>query len=347
MSKAATAILVKSRAKYGKRLTLSDYDSLLGCKSVADIASYLRNSTHYNVSLEGIKEASVHRGNLEQLLRGKIYEDFAELCRFESSIGEHYFEYLTMKTEIDRLLNYMRYFIAGHPEKFIILRGGFFTDHSKINFLQLTEAKTAGDILLQLKHTPYYKLLAPFLSDDNKIDFTMVEAQLDRYLYEQTQLMIERRFSGDEKQELKNLFAESAELDDIRKIIRAKKYYKMSDDFLRAQLNGISRFLSRRKLNELIECENEEQIMSLLKKSAYRHVLSRLEFSYIDELAQRIKFDFCRRAMCYSPHAAVVMASTITTFEIEVENITNIIEGKRYGVENDIIKKMLILERTV
>lgn len=347
MSKAATAILVKSRAKYGRRLTASDYDSLLGCKSVADIASYLRNSTHYNVSLEGIKEASLHRRNLEQLLRSKIYEDFAELCRFESSIGEHYFEYLTLKTEIDYFINFMRYFIAGHPEQFIILRGGFFAEHSKIDFLHLTEAKTPSDILAQLKNTPYHKLLSPFLSDDSKIDFTMIEAQLDRYLYHKTQAMIEKRFSGDEKVQLQNLFAEDAELEDIRRIIRAKKYYHVSDDVLRSQLIGIPRYLSRRQLVGLIECEDEEQIMNLLKKTAYRHVLGRLDFSYIDELAQRIKFDFCRKAMCYSPHAAVVMASTITTFEIEVENITNIIEGKRYGVENDTIKKMLILERTV
>ena len=84
-----------------------------------------------------------------------------------------------------------------------------------------------------------------------------------------------------------------------------------------------------------------------MKKTRYRLILDKTDFTYFDWLADRIKYDFCRKHMCFSTHAAVVMASTIIVFEIEIENITNIIEGKRYGVDNDTIKNMLILERTV
>ena len=38
------------------------------------------------------------------------------------------------------------------------------------------------------------------------------------------------------------------------------------------------------------------------------------------------------------------MASAINLSETEIYNITNIIEGKRYGVERDVIKAMLILD---
>ena len=51
--------------------------------------------------------------------------------------------------------------------------------------------------------------------------------------------------------------------------------------------------------------------------------------------------------MRYSTNSSVVLISTVTVFETEVENITNIIEGKRYGVDNENIKKLLILERAV
>lgn len=347
MSKASTAILVKSRAKYGKRLTERDYEELLSCKSVGDIAVYLRNSTHYNVTLEGIKEAAVHRGNLEQLLRSKIFADFAELCKFESSIGEHYFEYLMMKNEIDRLLVFLRYFISGHGEKYLSVLPDFFSRHSKIDFAAITESKTFDDVLAHLRGTEYAKLLAPFAGDDNSFDFTTVESVLDKYLYKKTAEMIKKNFEGDERDELLKLFKSTAELDNIRRIYRAKKYFNISEDTLRAQLNETRSILTARQLNEMISCENADEVLSLMKKTRYHLVMDKTDYSYFDWLAERIKFDVCRKHMCFSTHAAVVMASTIIVFQIEIENITNIIEGKRYGVDNDIIKKMLILERTV
>lgn len=347
MSKAATAILVKSRAKYGRRLVARDYDELLSCKNVSDIVAYLRTNTHYNVSLDGIREAAVHRGNLEQLLKSKIYNDFAELCKFERSIGEHYFEYLMMKNEIDRLLVFLRYFTAGYPEKYLFALPDFFSKNSKIDFVGITESKSFDDILNHLKRTDYYSLLSPFQTNDGTFDFTTAESVLDRYLYQQTEKMIDKNFSGKEKQELKRLFATSAELDNIRKIYRAKEYFGVSETMLKAQLNDMRALLNKTQYNSLISCESAAEVIDILKKTKYKFEIEKCEFSFIDELANRVKFDFFRREMCFSSYAAVVMAATIFIFEIEIENITNIIEGKRYGVDNELIKKMLILERVV
>ena len=126
MSSASTAILVKSRAKFGRRLTTKDYDELLSCRNILDITNFLKTNTHYGSVLENIRESAVHRGNLESLLKQKMYNDFARLCSFERSIGEHYFEYLLLRSEIDQLLLFLRYFTAGTPEKFIFNLPDFF-----------------------------------------------------------------------------------------------------------------------------------------------------------------------------------------------------------------------------
>lgn len=347
MSKAATAMLVKSRAKFGRRLTQHDYDEMLSCQTVGDIAAYLRSSTHYNVSLDGIKEAAVHRGNLEQLLRTKMYQDFAELCKFERSIGEHYFEYLMTKNEIDRLLVFLRYLIAGHPEKYLFTLPDFFSKNSKIDFVSITEAKSFSDLLDKIKNTDYYPLLLPFDIESAPPDFTMIEAVLDRYRYQKACEMARRHFRGEEREELIKLFCITAELDSIRRIYRAKKYFDVSEDTLKAQLSDKSYMLNKRRRAELIGCESEADVLDILKQTKYRTFFDKNEFTFIDDFAARIKYDYCRKMMRFSPHAAVVMASTIVVFETEIENITNIIEGKRYGVDNDSIKRMLILERTV
>ncbi len=341
---ASTAVLVKSRAKFGAMLTGQDYESLLSCKNIPEIVTYLRSNTHYNVTLEGIKEAAVHRGNLEALLRKKIYSDFAELCFFERSIGEHYFEYIMVKNEIDMLSVFLRYFVAGTPEKFLFTLPNFFSKHSKIDFITIVECKTYDDILQHLKNTAYYKLLLPFQPQENgRLDFTTIEAVLDRYLHVFARDLFSKNFSGEESEQLIEIMSMRAELENLRKIYRAKKYYQISGDMIRALLNNERCYLNKRQLEEMLECENEQDVLDLMKKTKYRHVMKKIPFQFIDDFADRILFDYCRRKMRFSTHAAVVMASTIELYEIEVKNLTNIIEGKRYMVDTSEIRELLIL----
>ena len=65
MSSTSFAVLAKARAKFGKRLTEKDYNSLLNSNSVAEVMSYLKSYTHYAEALRDINERDVHRGRLE------------------------------------------------------------------------------------------------------------------------------------------------------------------------------------------------------------------------------------------------------------------------------------------
>ena len=118
MSSSSTAVLVKSRAKYGKLLKAKQYSELLNCKSTSDIVTYLKSNTHYSNSLEGLQNSVIHRGNLELVLKRHMYDDFANLYSFERLVGEHYFEYMLLKSEVDQLSLFLRYFLAGKAETF-------------------------------------------------------------------------------------------------------------------------------------------------------------------------------------------------------------------------------------
>lgn len=345
MSSASTAILVKSRAKFGRRLTTKDYDELLSCRNILDITNFLKTNTHYGSVLENIRESAVHRGNLESLLKQKMYNDFARLCSFERSIGEHYFEYLLLRSEIDQLLLFLRYFTAGTPEKFIFNLPDFFKNSTKFDIEGLTQAKTYDDILQAIKFTKYYKLLIPFKPAEGKNpDFTIIESVLDRYMYEFTDHMVNRYFKGEERKELRRIFGIQGELDNIRKAYRAKRYYNTADDVVKSLFNSEEIYLNRRTTEQIVTAEKSDDILEILNKTRYRHYLSKFEYSYIDDLAKRILYNYCRRKMHTSKHAAVVMASAIMLSEIEIENITNIIEGKRYEVDADTIRQLLILD---
>ncbi len=346
MSSASTAILVKSRAKFGRRLKKKDYDDLLACKSTGDIVTYLKSNTHYNVTLEGLHEAAIHRGNLEALLRRSMYDDFANLCSFERSVGEHYFEYLLLKSEIDQLLLFFRYFAADTPQTFPFALPDFFKYSSKLNVAELTHAKSYEEILNILKPTRFYKVLLPFepLPNTGLPDFTLMESALDRYLYSQTKVLCKKYFFGNTQKELLTIFGAQAELDNIRRIFRSKKYYDATADELKAMMNNQHLYLSKRAMNALLEAKDEKEVISLLRQSKYRLFIDKIPYSYIDDFARRFVYGYCRKKMHFSKESAVVMASAINLAETEIYNITNIIEGKRYGVDPDTIKAMLILD---
>ena len=61
----SNVILAKARAMYGRRLTRANYRELLECRTVSEVASYLKNQTSYGSILAGINESDIHRGQLK------------------------------------------------------------------------------------------------------------------------------------------------------------------------------------------------------------------------------------------------------------------------------------------
>ena len=86
----SNAILAKSRAMYGRRLTERNYTELLNCHSVNEVANYLKNRTAYADIFEGTTTTDIHRGQLETMLKKRVFDQYASLCRYEMSIGQDF-----------------------------------------------------------------------------------------------------------------------------------------------------------------------------------------------------------------------------------------------------------------
>lgn len=93
-SMSSNAILAKARTMYGRRLTDKDYEDLLACKTVPEVATYLKNETVYSEILSGLNENDVHRGQLETLLRKKIFYEKVSLAKFDMTFRKISFGFL-------------------------------------------------------------------------------------------------------------------------------------------------------------------------------------------------------------------------------------------------------------
>lgn len=342
-SQASNSILAKTRAKYGRRLTPKNYRDMVLLGSVSDVASYLKSYTRFSLSMSGIKEAAIHRGNLEKMLFDSNLSDIKQLCRFEKSVGEHLFEYVVQSAEIDELINFIRLLAAGKPEDYILDLSSAVNGMSHIDFMQLSKVRTFWELVEILKNTRYGKVFMSFPASPTGIpDVTMIEATLDKELYRCTTEMIKNNFRGETRKELMELIGVQGELLNLRRIYRSKRYYGVSVDLLRAQMVPASCHFSKHQMEEMLDAENDNSILEIIKNTYYRKYLDKYDVMNIDYFSGCVMQELCNRKIRMSTHPAVVMFCYIVYTNNETENITNIIEGVRYGIQSDEITAMLI-----
>ena len=344
-SYASNAILSKARAMYGKRLTAKNYSDLLGCNDVREVAIYLKKYTNYSDVLADLNENDVHRGHLEVLLKIKIFNDFAILGRYEISIHEGLSVYLISRMEIEQIMHCLMLYCAHRTNEYIYTVPLFFNNHTHIDLPALTKIKNYDDFLQAIKLTPYYKLLKPFQPKGNElISLTMIETVLYSYLFHNTFKIVEQYKNKKTRKELKNIFNAYIDFNNLVRIIRLKKYYNPDEDYIRDSLFPYGT-ISNKKLESLIQAKSIDEIHSIVQTTTFGKLISGIEYDYIDELPTKVKFAKCKHFIRYSVNPPVVMLSYILLTELELSNIINIIEGIRYKLPKDEIKKMLNYEQ--
>lgn len=342
MSKAANAILAKTRAMYGKRLTEKDYSNLLNCKSVPEVMSYLKGHTKYGLLLTKVSETDIHRRQLELILRQQLFYDFAALCRYELTAGEHFATYIIKRTEIEQMLHFLMLLGANKPEEYLFMFPTYFESHTKINLSALTKAVNYDDFLAALTHTPYEKLLAPYKPKDGQpLNMPEIENTLYTYLYSCVFDIIDKYILGKQKEELKQLFISNIDLTNFVRILRLRKYYDYRGDKILKQLLPCGS-IKESRLRDMCVAETSKEVFGIMETTHTGKLLSKLEYSYAGEISDRGRYYLSRKNIHFSSKPVVVMLSYIFLEEAEISNVINIIEGVRYQVAADRIKDILI-----
>jgi V/A-type H+-transporting ATPase subunit C len=236
--------------------------------------------------------------------------------------------------------------LAGNPQDYLFRIPDFFNRHTKLDLVALSKVKTFAEFL-EIIHMPglvqTLRALAP--QDGETIDYTMIEAAMDSFLYSRLDVLINKNFTGSTREELRRVYGIKAELDNVKMIYRAKKYYGASTDAIRAKLLPCEHgLINKRRQNALIMSATPEEFLRVLGTTPYGKVFAQLEEdgNGIDLLANRFLYKQVRSLMRFSNNPAVVMACCVTLFEFEIDDVTNILEGIRYRLPPDEIAKLLV-----
>lgn len=341
-SYASNAVLSKARAMYGKRIRESVYSELMSCRSVPEIASYLKNRTSYYEALKSIDEQSIHRGKLEEILRQKLFYDFAKLGRYDLSVGERFFSYIISRAEIEKMMHSLIYLTSKKSGSYNYPLPKIFENHTKINLIMLSSIKNYDEFLLAIKDSPYYKVLLPFSPDSNNdINVTGIETALYTYLYKIMFEMIDRYLKGKDREDLKDLFNSYIDLNNFVRIIRMKRNYSINNNCILSSLLPFGN-LSRNHIKNLVYSKSYNEMMSGIKNTKIGRKWIKDELTIDDRTPKIMRFIKCTHNIRFSISPPVVLMSYIFLKEMELSNIINIIEGVRYSVPKEEITFMLI-----
>ena len=341
-SAASNATMVKARIKYGRMLTPAQYRELMDSPGVREIASALSAVSPYDQVLADARESVLHRGNLEIMLRRAAFQEMLALCRFDSSMGNHYFEYIIRQAEIRQLYIFLRLFGAGHPQEYALAISSFFAKHSKIDLRRLPECRSFDQVLDALGGSPLRGVVASFRPKEGEsMDFAMLESAMQKHLFAFLFDLIDRDFSGDAVRELRALYGMHADLKNIQLAARETEYFESSPSIIHSQLIPFGRFLTKSQRLAMCECRSKGELADWLAKTRYGRLLN-LQEKLLDRQCDRLLYQEAKRNMSFSPNPAVVLASYWMLSQLQIEDLTTIIEGVRYHIPQEEIARFLI-----
>ena len=339
----SNVILAKARAMYGGRLTPQDLAALLGCRSVGEIAAYLKSNTSYATVLGEVNESSIHRGYLEVLLRRKVRQDYAALCRYDMAGGREMAEYLLRREVADQIVRCLRLIGAGRSEEYFYTMPLSMLRRVSIDLMKMSRATTFDELKEALSGTDYRQILDRYPPAENgTLRIREIENELYRGVAHYLLHVIDAT-SGELRQQMVDVSGTRMDAQNVTRIFRLKRYFNASPEEIRSNLLPWGGALSEKVRGQMVEAAAPEEVLDLFYNTPMGRRIPEEQRCHSHDLNIRASFYTARHYLRYSIYPMVTLFSYRVVSAVELENIINIIEGVRYGLPPEEIKPVLIM----
>lgn len=341
VSKASNAVLALSRAFYGKRLSKEQYDALLSCKNSNEIASYLKSNTEYSKELFDSKLSDFPPKTLEDLVQKSRFSKFGALCRYELAIGDEFYKYFIIKTEVEQILRCTLLMFSKKTESYLLQVHPFVDKHLSIDLFALGKANSFEEIASCLEKTEYGKLYRRLLLDPNK-SYLSFEIAFYDYFENAFEKLVKKCGSKKAQEAIKDVAARSLDCRRLSSLWRALRYYPQAIERLSSSIaseNAVS-LLSESVRKKLSKCKTEEEFFEILSKTPYKGVSKK--DSDFEKGLEVFLHSYCKKEIRFSSYPPAVMLCFLLLSQDETTDLVRIIEGCKYGVPAQEIRKNLI-----
>lgn len=335
----ASAIIAKVKSKYGKRLREKDYNAMVKCASVGEVVQYLKSYTHYQDALDRVS-SDIHRGNLENILREKQFENLLTFCKYNTG-NTPVTKYILRSTEIHELMKFITLLSIRRPQEYLFSLPLFFVRHTEIRLERLASVHSHEELLNVLARTDYAAIVSLFPPDERgDYDLAAVEDALENYNLKMLYADIGSLKNKKDKAQLKELFDTLADYQNYSRMMRLKKYYHMNNDAVRSHLLSYGS-LSGKRLDKILQKESYEEVRAALSQTSVGKKAQNIDIN--SEMAVQGRYEICRHHLYFSTNPEVVLLAFDIVSQTELSNVVAVVEGVRYSMKPENIKEILIL----
>lgn len=337
------ALAAKVKAIYGRRLTSSNYRELLRKQSVNEVAAYLKQLPGYSALLSDTNENLVHRGQLETTLRKQVFEEYVRMSNFIDPSEFQFYDYIVMDMEIDEILTCIRFINAGRQGEYIFSLPSFFVRRASFDLYALAKVHTFEDLIDFLKGTPYEAILKQFEPDaSGRVDSISVEIAFKRYYYGRIISIVDNTYKGEVRDSVRRAFGIEIDLQNLMIILRLRKYFSASNEYIRSLLIPYFYKIKKVDIDRIMQEEDAESTLNAIYSTFYGAIFKKHQFNFPEKYGLQVQFEYHKRMLRQAVSTPELLVSFMKLKNIELSNITNIIEGIRYALPATEIGKLLI-----
>lgn len=326
------ALNAKMKCMYSNNLSKEELEELLRQNNLKEAINFIKNKFPV---LENLNE-NMHRKELEQELNNLFIYDILKIFKYLSkSETEILMQYLS-KYEINCVKNVFRN-VTTNRNSIEYLKNidnwttKMFKNIDGIN--QITEEK---EFLELIKSEDYYKIFKEYEDAIENAPLEEIEVKLDKFYFQKIYKLAKKT-----NKNLTHIIGTEIDLLNIIWIYRAKKYFNYTPEETKEILIPISYKLSKKNLENLLDCINFNEHKSVLEKTIYKNVFS--EENKIEHEKNKYLYNINIKLFRTKMFDICTVFCNINLIDNEIKNIINIIEGIRYKLDKTEIQKKIII----
>ena len=232
---------------------------------------------------------------------------------------------------------------SNSTEKFIFQFPDFISKHTELDIKRLANARDYKEFLAALSNTSYYDILKSRKPDANgRLPVSDIENKLYERVMGNMLEIINKRTKGSERKELSALFRTMNDYSIFSRILRLKKYYKLSPEVIKSNMQPQYSSLSHKIIDKMCEAESVDEVFKIMQSTSSGRIMGRIGYIHTDDIPPRVQYRIARKNIHFSNNPSVVMISFMFLSEIELMNVISLIEGIRYQLDTKTIQSLII-----
>ncbi len=328
-----SAVATKLRAMESRLLKDEDYRQLAKMESVAQAAAYLMNRPAYREVLSRENAAELKWEDLERLFLGTLFYDYSKLYHFCNKRQREFLKLYFGKYEISIIKRSLRrIFNHGDRTGESIQNREAMQKFSDVHMEELAHAETIPEFLEALGKTRYRSVLAR-LGDSE--DTTLFDYEMTLDLYYFSEMWKKKRYflKGKDLDVLTKTFGTTADLLNMMWIYRAKKYYQLPEGTILTLIIPIAYKLRDDEIRDMVMAAGPGELNEVIRRTYYRRQFLDLSGEELERFYNQFLKKIYTEERRKNPYSIAVVTSYLYDKEEELDKLTIVLEGARYGLD--------------